>query len=309
MLAAAWDRFGDDTVMSEVSGDKNLKYGFFINTTFVVLEFAAGLTANSLALISDAVHNLTDSMSIGFSYFASRFSKRRADEKRTYGYGRAAVLAATINASILTVTAFLIYREAVERFGSPEAVSGKIVALLGAIGIISNSAVAYVASRSRKDINARTIFFSNLVDIFSSFSAMVAGLLIIFTGITWIDPVISLLIATLLLIAAWQILRDAARILFEGVPKGLSAAEVKKAMVNHPKVTGVDDLHIWSIGSQDVALSAHVIVKNINTLREADTLLAQLKAALSEKFGIDHATLEPELTAGPHEAERTDEGL
>lgn len=290
-------------------GDKNLKYGFLINTSFVILEFTAGLTANSLALISDAAHNLTDSMSIGFSYFASRFSKRRADEKRTYGYGRAAVLAAMTNASVLTVTAFLIYREAISRFGSPEAVNGKFVAILGAIGIISNSAVAFMASRSRKDINARVIFLSNLVDVFSSFSAMVAGLLIIFTGVRWIDPAISLLIATLLLIAAWQILRDAARILFEGVPKGISAAKVQKALIDHPKVTGVDDLHIWSIGSQDTALSAHIIVRGIKTLKETDDLLAELKAKMSEKFGIDHATLEPELKAGPHEAERTDEGL
>lgn len=295
--------------MSDRSGDKNLEYGFFINTTFVALEFTAGLAANSLALISDAAHNLTDSMSIGFSYFASRFSKRRADEKRTYGYGRAAVLAAMINASILTVTAFLIYREAIDRFGSPEAVNGKLVALLGAVGIISNSAVAYMASRSRKDINARVIFLGNLVDVFSSFSAMVAGLLIIFTDIRWIDAAISLLIATLLLVAAWQILRDAARILFEGVPKGMSATKVKNAIVGHPKVTGVDDLHIWSIGSEESALSAHIVVKNITTLKEADELLAELKTMLAEKFGIDHATLEPELKSGPHEAERVDEGL
>lgn len=290
-------------------GDKNLKYGFFINTTFVVLEFAAGLAANSLALISDAAHNLTDSMSIGFSYFASRFSKRRADDKRTYGYGRAAVLAAMVNATILSVTAVLIYREAFSRFSSPEAVDGKFVAILGAIGIISNSAVAFMASRSRKDINARVIFLGNLVDMFSSFLAMVAGLLIIFTGIRWIDPAISLLIATLLLYAAWQILRDAARILFESVPKGLSATEVRQAMVNHPNVTSVDDLHIWSIGSEDIALSAHVVVKNIKSLADTDRLLGELKNTLAEKFGIDHATLEPELKAGLHEAERTDEGL
>lgn len=290
-------------------GDKNLKYGFFINTTFVALEFTAGLAANSLALISDAAHNMTDSMSIGFSYFASRFSKRRADDKRTYGYGRAAVLAAMINASVLTVTAVLIYREAFSRFSNPEPVDGKFVAILGAVGIISNSAVAFMASRSRKDINARVIFLGNLVDVFSSFSAMVAGLLIIFTGIRWIDPAISLLIATLLLYAAWQILRDAARILFEGVPKGLSAAEVRQAMVNHPNVTSVDDLHIWSIGSEDIALSAHVVVKNIKSLADTDRLLGELKNTLAEKFGIDHATLEPELKAGPHEAERTNEGL
>lgn len=290
-------------------GDKNLKYGFFINTTFVLLEFTAGLAANSLALISDAAHNLTDSMSIGFSYFASRFSKRRADAKRTYGYGRAAVLAAMINATILTVTAVLIYREAFSRFSSSEAVDGRFVAILGAVGIISNSAVAYMASRSRKDINARVIFLGNVVDVFSSFSAMIAGLLIIFTGIRWIDPAISLLIASLLLYAAWQILSDAARILFEGVPKGLSAAEVRKAIINHPNITGVDDLHIWSIGSEDIALSAHVVVKNLKTLDETDRLLGELKNTLAEKFGIDHATLEPELKPGPHEAERTDEGL
>lgn len=295
--------------MSQESGDKNLKFGFFINTTFVVLEFIAGLAANSLALISDAVHNLTDSMSIGFSFLASKFAKRGANERQTFGYGRAAILAATINATVLVVTALFIYREAYGRLQHPQTVDGKIVAIIALVGIISNSAVAWFAARSRKDLNARVVFLSNLVDIVSSTLALIAGLLIIFTKQTWIDPAISFVIATMLLIAAWQILREATVVLMEGVPKGINATKVKQTLTDHPKVTGVDDLHIWAVGSQDVALSAHIIVNKITTLQETNELLAELKTQMSEKFGIDHATLEPELKAGPHEAERTDEGL
>lgn len=294
--------------MAEI-GDKNLKYGFFINTTFVVLEFIAGLAANSLALISDAVHNLTDSMSIGFSFLASKFAKRGANERQTFGYGRAAILAATINATVLVVTAALIYREAYGRLQHPQTVDGKVVAIIALVGIISNSTVAWFAARSRKDLNARVVFLSNLVDIVSSTLALIAGLLIMFTKQTWIDSTISFVIATMLLVAAWQILREATVVLMEGVPKGINAGEVKKALIDHPKITGVDDLHIWSVGSEDIAVSAHLIVKDIKTLKETDDVLADLKAMLSEKFSIGHATLEPELTAGPHEAERTDEGL
>lgn len=296
--------------MSKITGDKNLKFGFFINTAFVVLEFTAGLAANSLALISDAAHNLTDSMSIGFSFLASKFAGRSASERQTFGYGRAAILAATINATVLVVTAALIYREAYGRLQHPQIVEGKIVAVIALVGIISNSAVAWFAARSRKDLNARVVFLSNLVDIVSSALALAAGLLIVFTKQTWVDPAISFIIATMLLVAAWQILREATIVLMEGVPEDISATKVKQALLDHPDVLGVDDLHIWTVGSQNTALSAHVVVSNEGiALKEADKLLAELKAMLAKEFGINHATLEPEFTAGPHEAERTDEGL
>lgn len=276
------------------NGDSNLKIGFFINTVFVVLEFIAGIAANSLALISDAAHNLTDSMSIGFSYYASRFAKRSATDSHTYGYGRAAILAATINATVLVVTAGLIYHEAYIRVFHPEPVRGYLVAGIALVGIFSNSLVAYFASRSRKDLNARAVFFGNLVDIFSSFMAFVAGLLIIFTKQTWIDPAVSFVIATMLLFAAWQILKEASIVLMEGVPKGISLEAVQKAILAVTKVEKVDDLHIWSIRSEYNALSCHIVIDETE-LKDSRKIVEAVKAKLRDDYDIQHATIEIEL--------------
>ncbi len=278
----------------ESSGDNNLKIGFFINTAFVVLEFFAGLAANSLALIADAAHNLTDSMSIGFSFYASRFAKRGATDRHTYGYGRAAILAATINATILVATAGFIYHEAYVRLYQPEPVRGYLVAGIALIGILSNAGVAYFASRSRKDLNARVIFLGNLVDIFSSFMALIAGLLIIFTKQAWIDPAVSFVIATMLLIAAWQIIQEASIVLMEGVPRGVSLGTVQRAIQAFPKVEKVDDLHIWSIRSDYNALSCHIVIDE-SELKNSRKIVELVKTKLRDDHDIQHATIEVEL--------------
>ncbi len=279
---------------SHDNGDNNLKIGFFINTGFVVLEFFAGLASNSLTLISDAAHNLTDSMSIGFSYYASRFAKRRASDSHTYGYGRAAILAATINATVLIVAASLIYREAYVRLYHPEPVKGYLVAGIALVGIISNGLVAYFAARSKKDLNARVVFLGNLVDIFSSFMALVAGVLIIFTEQTWIDPAVSFVIATMLLIAAWQILKEASVVLMEGVPKSINLDAIQTAIQDLPKVEKVDDLHIWSIRSDYNALSCHIVIDETE-LKNSRKIVEEVKAKLRSDYDIQHATIEVEL--------------
>lgn len=290
------------------SSDSNLRLGFIINTTFVALEFTAGIFANSLALISDSVHNLTDSMSILFAYFASRFSKRKANDRQTYGYGRAAILAALVNSTILVVTSITIYREAYSRLQHPQAVHGGVVAVIALIGIVSNGAVAYIASRNKNDLNSRTVFFGNLVDTVSSFSAMVAGIIIIFTKQTWIDPAISFFIATMLLIAAWEIIKQATSVLLEGVPKNIDAQKVRQSILESPRINGADDLHIWSIGSDEVALSCHVVT-DVSSLSESVRMVSQLKQILREQYGITHATIETQLIVGTHDNERSDEGL
>ena len=287
---------------------KNLRLGFIINTAFVVLEFTAGLFANSLALVSDAVHNLTDSMSMLFAYFASKFSGRRADARQTYGYGRAAILAALINCIILVVTSITIYREAYTRLHHPEPVHGGIVAIIALIGIVTNGAVAFVAARNKNDLNSRTVFLGNLVDTVSSFSAMVAGIVIIFTKQTWIDPAISFFIATMLLVAAWEVMSQATRILLEGVPNNIDAQRVRNIILNTPGVQAVDDLHIWAIGSDEVALSCHVVIKGLS-LTQSVAVISGIKRKLRDRYAITHATIETQLITGPHDQERGDEGL
>ena len=196
---------------------RGLGLSFIINTTFVVVEFTAGIFSNSLALISDSIHNLTDSFSILLSYFANRIARREADVSKTFGYGRTTILAAAINATILFITSFYIFHEGYLRLLNPEPVRGGIVAIIAGIGMISNGAVAFIVSRNKNDLNSRAIFVSNLVDTLSSFGALIAGVIILVTGQTWADPLISLLIGVLLLRAAWDIIREAASVLLESV--------------------------------------------------------------------------------------------
>jgi cobalt-zinc-cadmium efflux system protein len=169
-----------------------------------------------------------------------------------------------------------------------------LVAGIALVGIISNASVAYFASRSRKDLNARVVFLGNLVDIFSSFMALIAGILIIFTKQTWIDPAVSFVIATMLLIAAWQILREASVVLMEGVPKGINLDAVQQAIQALPKVEKVDDLHIWSIRSDYNALSCHIVIDETE-LKNSRKIVELVKDALRKDHDIQHATIEVEL--------------
>ncbi len=287
---------------------RGLGISFLINTTFVVVEFTAGIFSNSLALISDSAHNLTDSFSILLSYSANRISKREADHSKTFGYGRTAILAAVINATILLVTSIFIFYEAYQRFLDPQPVLGGIVAIIAAIGILSNGAVAFVVSRNKSDLNSRAIFLSNIVDMISSFGAFIAGLLILVTKQSWADPLISLLIGILLLRAAWEIIREASSVLLESVPKGIDALKVKESILSIEHIRDLDDLHIWTMGAGEAALSCHIVIDDCS-VKESVKIVSSLKHMLSEKYKITHSTIETQTESGPHDNERADEGL
>ncbi len=287
---------------------RGLGFGFLINTSFVVIEFTAGIFSNSLALISDSVHNLTDSFSILLSYLANRIGKRQADTTKTFGYGRATILAAAINATILLVTSVFIFYEAYQRLMHPEPVSGGIVAIIAAIGILSNGAVAFVVSRNKHDLNSRAIFVSNLMDTLSSLGALIAGIVILVTHQTWADPLISLLIGVLLLRAAWEIIRDASSVLLESVPKGIDALKVKESILGIEHIRDLDDLHIWTMGAGEAALSCHIVIDDCS-VKEGVKIVSVLKQMLSTKYSITHSTIETQTESGPHDNERADEGL
>jgi cobalt-zinc-cadmium efflux system protein len=287
---------------------RGLGLGFLINTSFVVIEFTAGIFSNSLVLISDSVHNLTDSFSILLSYLANRIGKRQADTTKTFGYGRATILAAAINATILLVTSVFIFYEAYQRLMHPEPVNGGIVAIIAAIGILSNGAVAFVVSRNKHDINSRAIFVSNLMDTLSSLGALIAGIIILVTHQTWADPLISLLSGVLLFRAAWEIIREASSVLLESVPKGIDALKVKESILGIEHVRDLDDLHIWTMGAGEAALSCHIVIDDCS-VKEGVQIVSVLKEMLSTKYKITHSTIETQTESGPHDNERADEGL
>lgn len=288
--------------------DSKLKLGFILNSGFTILEFFIGIISGSLALVSDAAHNLTDSLSLLVSYFATKVAKRQASEDKTYGYGRATVLAAVINSLILLGLAVFIFSEAFKRFQDPQPVEGGLVMIVAFVGIVINGSIAYLFFKSRGDLNIRSAFLNMALDALASVGALVAGFIILLTGNTLADPIISVIIGCMLLYSGWSVIKTALHLLFEGVPEGTDIYAIREAVLAVPGVKSMDDLHIWALSTTSAAFSCHLVIDDCS-LQESVLLKNNVKRMLSEKFSIEHATIEIELTAGPHDNERTDEGV
>ena len=274
--------------------DNKLKLGLLLNTGFTIFEFAIGIFSGSLALISDAGHNLTDSLSLLIAFFAQKIARREANADHSYGYGRATILAALLNGLILVLLAFYIFYEAFGRLTKPEPVEGGLVMIVAFVGIIINGSIALIFRKSQEDLNIKSAYVNMFYDMLASVGALIAGLLIILTRLTIFDSIISILIGILLLRSSWSVARDAMHVLLEGVPEGLKPEEVKKAILTIPSVEAVDDLHVWAISSQYAALSCHVVIEDCD-LEKSTKIVKQIKEELHKKFNIEHATIEIEL--------------
>jgi len=288
--------------------DSKLKLGLLLNTGFTVFEFALGFLSGSLALISDAAHNLTDSMSLAISYTANKIADRDGNVEKTYGYGRATILAALINTLILFGLAFYIFYEAYQRILYPEPVVGKLVAMVALVGIIINGSVAALFYKSRGDLNMKSAFLSMFFDMLASVGALIAGLIIMFTDLTIVDPLMSILIGLMLIMSAWGVGKEAIHILLDGVPEGIDVQKVKEAILNVSGVHALDDLHVWALSTRKAALSCHLVIQDCR-LEEGVGLVSVVKKMLHDNFRIDHVTIETQLRKGPHDKERINEGM
>lgn len=260
-------------------------------------ELVGGLLTRSLALVSDAVHVFLDAFALALSYIALRLASLPPDDRHTYGYHRLQVLAAFANGAILLLVAFGIFREAWKRFTSPEPVLVGPMLVIAVVGLMANLIVALILrEHSREDLNVRSAFLHVLGDALASVGVIVAGVIIVLTGWTLIDPLVSVLIGAVILIGAGRVLRESMHILVEGVPKGLTATEVAEAMQEVPGVSKAHDVHVWTVSPGYVSLSAHVVVDD-QSLSEAQSILGALKAALAERFGIEHTTIQFECTS------------
>ncbi len=260
---------------------------------FSAVEFVAGLWAGSLALVADAGHMLTDSSALGLAAFAAWMAGRPANKRRTWGYGRAEVLAALTNGAVMLVLVALIAWHAVERFQQPRDVAGATVMGVAFVGLVVNLLVFWVLSRGERNLNVRGALLHVLGDLLGSVAALASGIVIMTTGWTPIDPILSLLICVLILVAAVRLLMESAQVVMEGVPAGLDIERVRSSMAAVDGVLGIHDLHVWQVSSNRVALSAHVVVADLG---EWPITLAALNRALLEAHDIDHPTLQPELT-------------
>jgi cobalt-zinc-cadmium efflux system protein len=259
---------------------------------FVVVELVAGLKANSLALISDAGHNFTDALALLLASFAFLLQAKPANEVKTYGYHRAGVLAAFVNALTLIALSGYIFYESYHRFVSPRQVHETTMLVVASLGLVVNVAIMWGLRRDRKhDLNIRAAFVHMLGDALGSLAIIAGALAIRYTGWQRIDPVLSALIAALIIWTAWGIIKESLNILLEGLPEGIDLQTVAAGMKEVEGVLDVHDLHIWSLGSNKHALSCHALIED-QPPSSSDTILQRLNGVIGEKFHIHHTTVQ-----------------
>jgi cobalt-zinc-cadmium efflux system protein len=272
-----------------------LQFSMVLTLAYVGATFYFGLRAHSLALISEAGHNVSDLLAIVLSFVAVYFQSRPATEQKTFGYQRAGVLAAFVNASTLVVLSVWIAIEAIERLSAPVAVQPKLMMIVALAGVVMNGTIATLLWRFSGDVNIRSTFLHMLGDTLSTAAVIVGGAAILFTGLTWIDPALSIVIAGMILWSSIGIVRETLNILLEGTPRNLQLGEVREAMAAVDGVLNVHDLHVWSLGSKSHALASHVTIAEM-PMSECGNILTCINSALRERFHITHTTIQFETT-------------
>lgn len=266
--------------------------GTALNVGFVVVEATYGLIAGSVALLADAGHNLSDVLGLLIAWGAATLARRSPKGRYTYGLRSSSILAALLNALLLLVAIGVIAVEAVRRFAEPSPVAGTTVMIVAAIGIVVNGATALLFMSGRKgDLNIRGAFLHMAADAGVSAGVVLAGLVIVLTGVTWIDPVTSLVIVAVVAIGTWGLLRDSVNMSLQAAPPGVDPKRIGAFLRKQRGVKGVHDLHVWPLSTTETALTVHLLVPDGYP---GDAFTAQLAAALKERFEIDHATIQIE---------------
>jgi cobalt-zinc-cadmium efflux system protein len=268
-----------------------LCFSLVATLAYVVVTLAAGLRAHSLALISEAGHNASDFFALLLSFAAVYFQSRPADRSKTFGYQRAGVLAAFINAATLIAISIWIAVEAVHRLNAPVTVQPRLMMIVAAAGVVMNGVIAALLWSVARDVNLRSAFLHMAGDALSTAAVIAGGAGILLTGRNWIDPVLSMIIAALILWTSLGILRESFNILLEGTPRGISLAEIRSSMEAVEGAINVHDLHVWSLGSNSSALACHVTIADI-PLSESVCILARINQLLRERFHISHTTIQ-----------------
>jgi cobalt-zinc-cadmium efflux system protein len=266
-----------------------------LTASYILATFFLGLRAHSLALISESGHNVSDLLAILLSFFAVYLQGRPPTDRKTFGYQRAGVLAAFVNALTLIVLAAWIALAAIGRLESPVAVQPTLMMGVAAFGVLMNGTVAALLWKSSGDVNIRSVFLHMLGDTLSTAAVIAGGASILWTGLAWIDPALSIVIAAMILWSSAGIVRETLNILLEGTPRRLQLAEIRAAMRAIPGVLSVHDLHVWSLTSQSHALASHITIGD-RPLVESNAILKALNHALEHRFQIHHTTIQFEAT-------------
>lgn len=269
-----------------------LKWSFIATMLFVAIEAVAGFEAKSLALLSDAGHNLTDALALLFTWFAFYLQSKPANEVKTYGYHRMGVLAAFLNALTLVGLSVWIFYESFQRFRLPEPVQETVMIVVASLGLVLNTGIMWSLRIAKKsDINVRSAFIHMLGDALGSVAIIAGAIAIHYTGWYQIDPALSIAIGVMIVWSAWDVVNESLNILLEGLPRGLELQAVICAMREVPGVLDIHDLHIWSLGSSTHALSCHALIEDVPP-SVSEQIRQRLNTMLCERFAIHHTTVQ-----------------
>lgn len=268
--------------------------GIILNSAFVVLEFMAGFYYNSLALLSDAGHNLSDVAALGLSLLAFRLAKSKATDKFTYGYHKSTILASLANAVILLIAVGGIGWEAIQRFLHPVETQGGVIAIVAGIGIVINALSAFFFFKNKdKELNTKSAYVHLAIDALVSAGVVLAGILIYYTGLTWIDPLIGLLIMVIVLYSTWSILKESLWLTLDAVPANVDTKVITEQMLKMHGVKDIHHIHIWAMSTTRNAMTAHLILENGLSEMQIAKIKSELKHEL-EHLNIQHVTFETE---------------
>jgi cobalt-zinc-cadmium efflux system protein len=271
--------------------------GIAINLVITAVQIIGGVLSGSLALIADALHNITDVASLSLSLVAFRVAQRPANERYTFAFRRAEVLAAAVNATLLIVIAVYVGYEAILRIAHPEPVTGTIMIAAAAFGALANGVGAWLLHTRDGNLNARSAMLHLLSDSVASIGVLFAGIAIQLWGLFFLDPLISLVIAVWMAWESWGLVAHAARILMQGVPEDMELVAVREAVLAVDGVSDLHDLRVWAISSDDVVLSVHLVIDR-KSISDATEVVGRVKALLHDRFGVEHATVETESEVG-----------
>ena len=281
---------------------KTLMISFIIITGYMIIEAIGGILTNSLALLADAGHMLSDSISLGVGLLAFILGEKAADYSKTYGYKRFEILAAVFNGVTLVLIAIYIFYEAYQRFTDPPEVASTGMLIIATIGLLVNILVAWILMRggdTKENLNIRAAFLHVIGDLLGSVGAIIAALMILFFNWGWADPLASVIVAVLVLISGWRVTKDAVHVLMEGTPKNVEIDAVIKTIESIPGVNNMHDLHVWSITSGQNALSCHVVVDGTISIQESQEILRTIEDELEDE-NIGHATIQMMSENYPH---------
>ena len=277
---------------SKDDSDRSLIVAVSINILLTVFQIVGGIISGSLALVADALHNLSDAASLGIAIFARKISRKPADQSKTFGYKRAEVVAALINLTILVIISLYLLYEAIWRFFDPVSISGWVIVIVAGVALVIDMITALITLRlSKNNMNMKAALLHNLSDALASLAVIVAGSLIILYQWFWVDTLLTLLLSLFILYQGLAMLPKTIHLLMEGAPEDIDFDAIKKSLLSLEGVDDIHHVHVWSLDEETIALEAHVVA-NIETFDEMESIKNIIKKKLSDEFNIKHSTLE-----------------